>query len=448
MTNEWDTLFVQTFRVLSLWLLVTSATMLLARRDPTQPYMLLIDGTPHGRQLFIMSADGKSRENISRTLDSVNYYGLSSDGSWLYFESGNSPWGLALYRVRINGGMKEPLLAEELLSHYRFMQPGLAPNGAQLAYFRLTGSDTALHILTEDNRHVTFQLPLDSITDNVIWTLEGRWILFLGSVDRKIKLFRANIHGYETLLDLDSSVRFDNLSPDGEWLAVQSSTGYFALINVNTANIVRLRSNIIEFLGWSADGDRFFFRTEDGIAANLLATPQFRILNQEWAYISVSPYHDVITVLQNDGTTRISERKGPLQYFFTPLGERYFFNDGWQYFEDGNIYRQRPDGSDRQSLTDFRSNEQITTWSPDQQWLYFTTTIDVYTRVMYRMRPDGSNMQKVTSHSSVVSVNLAPGGFVTWIHPPEQKWNYQIFLFGWLVFLVGSVVNRVYNRSN
>ncbi len=91
-------------------------------------------------------------------------------------------------------------------------------------------------------------------------------------------------------------------------------------------------------------------------------------------------------------------------------------------WEDGDseIYRIRPDGSDRQQLTHNETQETAVGFSPDGQWILFEGG-NFENLELFRMRPDGSDVQQLThnqveeheaTYSPLIDMPFASGSLI------------------------------------
>ena len=79
-----------------------------------------------------------------------------------------------------------------------------------------------------------------------------------------------------------------------------------------------------------------------------------------------------------------------------------------------DIYRMRPDGSEHSRLTVARNDDSSPVWSPDGQWIVFSSRRDESNdHEIYRMRSDGSDQERIT---------VAPGDDYSPRYSPDGSW--------------------------
>lgn len=81
----------------------------------------------------------------------------------------------------------------------------------------------------------------------------------------------------------------------------------------------------------------------------------------------------------------------------------------------GEIYKVRVDGTDLTRLTDSPGMDSQAAWSPDGAWIAFSSERNGQADI-YKMRPDGSNVTRLTTHP-------ADDRNPTWISIPTRPFN-------------------------
>lgn len=183
------------------------------------------------------------------------------------------------------------------------------------------------------------------------------------------------------------------LSPDGQWQAVVL-TRYvrgqlhlpFRLVKVHTHSGIQqlLFSNQrpMRDLNWSPDGQRLTF-TADGL------------IGGTGIYVMTADGSIVFARLGNGTET------SPV---WSPDGQWIAFDFRTNAPIRENIYKMRPDGTERQQLTFDVGSDYSPAWSPDGDWLAFVSNRDGNAEI-YKMRADGSQEQRLTDQKGA---DIAP----------------------------------------
>ena len=164
---------------------------------------------------------------VVRDVASVNefgfgHYDVSSTGTLAYLRSASS--GLATIEWLDGGDASRPLLSEP----GRYVWPRLSPDGTQLAYALLEGSDADLWIFdlrTHAKRRITVG---GGDQSSAIWTPDGRHLLYLQGSEPAIYALRSDGSGDPKRLVLGTSVPW-SIAPEGGRLAyhrMASDTGF------------------------------------------------------------------------------------------------------------------------------------------------------------------------------------------------------------------------------
>ena len=201
------------------------------------------------------------------------------------------------------------------------------------------------------------------------------------------------------LLILAGVLSLARRQPTADWMLVTVNYGagpgqqVIYLVDPTSRDLrpLTLPLDYAEFQGWSPDGTHFVFtalqhRQSDLYIAALNARQPVRLTNS----------------LRTDTFRGWSPDSAWLYY-----NENLYFPG-----EPHQLYRIRPDGSQRQLLTGTIGQGRLEAWSPDGEWLIIEMDGDEQ-HLMYRMRPDGSDVQPIVQVSGRNS-------FVAW--SPDGEW--------------------------
>lgn len=192
----------------------------------------------------------------------------------------------------------------------------------------------------------------------------------------------------------------EGLSPDGQWQAVafrstsRDLNRLFQLIKRDTKNGAEqpLFSNHhpIHEMSWSPDGKFISFSTEDplGRSSVYVVTHQGNMAFLGFGFgVAHAPS-------------------------WSPTGEWLAFHLRGNPPGLENIYKMRPDGSERQQLTFHRGSDYAPIWSPDGTWIAFVSNRDDNAEI-YKIRADGSAETRLTH---LAGADIAP----SW--SPDGEW--------------------------
>jgi Tol biopolymer transport system component len=224
---------------------------------------------------------------------------------------------------------------------------------------------------------------------------DGKKIAFASDRDGTSHIYVVNVDG-SGLVKLTNDAAGDlspKWSPDGKQIAF-SRTGSLYIMDSDGGNVRQLTEAGPEtsappcksgsFLGsWSPDGKRLVF----------YAASATRELGQ-------------ICIIGSDGSGLTVVASEPPAYHvepsWSPDGEwivyRFIDKGPSSGPEDDNheIYLVKPDGTSRTNLTNNRATDIEPSWSPDGQWIIFSSDrtggFDLYI-----MRPDGSDLKRITT---------------------------------------------------
>lgn len=201
------------------------------------------------------------------------------------------------------------------------------------------------------------------------------WIYYSGIETGSSEVYRIHPDGSNPQqLTFDSGEDyFQSISPDGQWLIIQSIEGenyYLYRIGLETGQTEQLTFADSRFESWSPDGKTFLYTVFDKAGEKLW--------QMDWS----------------DFTTHLVINVNHSFPHWSPDGQWIIFVKS----ADGNLYRIKPDGNDLNAITQLQNpNATPQGWSPDGQWLIFgaweTSTQDFH---LYRVKIDGTELAQLT----------------------------------------------------
>lgn len=200
------------------------------------------------------------------------------------------------------------------------------------------------------------------------------WVYYSGIETGTFEVYRIRPDGTDAQqLTFDSGEDyFQGVSPDGQWLIVQSIEGenfYLYRIHLETGQSEQITSVDSRFESWSPDRQTFLYTVYRGGGQELW--------QMDW---------------HNLNRWLVIDRNHSFPHW-SPDGQWIVFN----LTEDGNLYRVRPDGQDLQAITNLSNSHTIMQdWSPDGQWLIFGAWSPSENFHLYRVNLDGSELTQLT----------------------------------------------------
>lgn len=231
-----------------------------------------------------------------------------------------------------------------------YVQPNWSPDGRWIAF-----TDTFEIYRVAFNGGPTLRITNDSsaIKADPRWSPDGAWIAFTAQVGTDVEIFRVRPDGSD-LQRLtnhpDQDVRAV-WSPDGRWIGFLSNRGEPDFMNVfrmkpDGTGLARVSQAAAPYvsLEWSIDGLWLYLYQRN--------TGLFRMLADGGA------------------PERVNDAALTGTYNRSPNGAWLAFAYAIPYDVVSDIYRIRPDGTDRQQLTDHPEQDAFPAWSPviDKSW--------------------------------------------------------------------------------
>lgn len=245
--------------------------------------------------------------------------------------------------------------------------------------------------LTQSSQQVP--LPVASPTaHNAKMTADGEWIVFSGGagLNSQIYTVRPDGSGFRRITDGDGDLVDPAVSPCAGRVAYQQVGGDVFVVNFDGTGRTNLGYGI-DMLEWSPDGKK--------------------LVGADWAlgggYNSDLWIWDLTTFPITK--TKITSRPAGAAFVrpaWSPDGSKItavFAYEGTNY----DIVVMNPDGSGLVNLTsDMPSDEHNPAWSPDGQYLFFSSTRDGSQDIWF-MRADGSGRTKMISGGGATLVSPA-----------------------------------------
>lgn len=279
--------------------------------------------------------------------------------------------------------------------------PALSPDGKWVVFSSKRDGDYDLYRIQLDTSQL-HQITNDHYGNiRPRWSPDGRWILFGSRRNNNKDLYRVRVDGvhFERLTfdeHIDTSPRW---SPDGQWIVFASERGggnHLYLMRPDGSDLEQLTYYSAMSPEWSPDGQWVIFSSYCSL--------------QRWNIYLTSPARSSPPPIT---PSERWERFGSLCDASDPSLQQLTFTDGYdeepQWSPDGqwiiftsreydsneDLYRIRIDGTQLQQLTHDSFGKGNVAWSPDGQWIIFASTVDDDSDI-YRIRPDGTQLQQLT----------------------------------------------------
>ena len=373
-------------------LILTCIGLIVSRQDPpaAQRIAYLVGNASY--DLYVMNADGRNPYPIATRTGSQSQPCWSPDGAWLVFSAFTNP--VSNIVVASATGKTQHQITDDPQRVYTAINPTWSPDGEQVTFaygyvfvdlasnYQRHFGVNAINVLGADRRQLT---PERETVQSLAWSPDGQWITFVSDREGFFAIYRVRADGSDLrrLTGINTVAFLPTWSPDGAWLV-------FARNHPNHMELVRIRPNgsealtltdanldFINSLAWSPDGQWIVFAALD----------------------------------RSRGDAKI------------------------------DIFRARVDGSGYQLLTKNSTNANVAhtdrhpAWSPDGEWIAFSSNRGGGASQIYRMRPDGSDVQRLTDH-------VVDAGFPVWSPLVDKPWNSVRMLGVGLTLCCSALVGR------
>lgn len=464
--------------LLALQILMTAAFLLVERRGSPEKIMLIKSGQVGKQALYAFEPNTQTAVALTKPFEGLRLF-YRAASNWVYFLASNSSGTTSqstLYRLNIStlvqeevvGGVRQAQLAGQSFHDGEFTFSSHDENN-QLNVYRANNESSPVN---------TIALP-DEISNlrttsgpPVVLTLPNGDLLFFGRQDAAAVIYRMGSDG-QTVRQIASLDGLDvptNLSIYADWLFYQYRGHTYRI---------------------GTDGSqREEFPLNPGIQQRLYLS--YLIPETQQLIVGLFPYSlvgDYLEIewlgydLHSDGreplwALNVDLAESMVNLSLTPDGQWYLYMDR---SETGpNFFRIRPDGTQRQQLTDLPGIKQHPIWSNDGAWLLFTAAAMGMPnqKALYRVRPDGSDLYKIAdvpdpqalqwseddrwiTYSSRIGSNLVLYGVQHdgsqhrqltdadwnvelwgWMPMPGMEWQPSILLGGGFALVAGLVATK------
>lgn len=179
-------------------------------------------------QLYVVNADGSGEHRVVKTKFSVQHPDWSPDGTKITFDSGSNLRG-NVYVVNADGSDLHLLIEDGLWADW-------SPDGSRLVFASGRDGNVELYLADADGsnqRRLTRNPRMEYFPD---WSPDGRRIAFAVLQDRAIYVMDTE-SGSEQRLTRRGNAEDATWSPDGNWIAYQSSSdGDFEIYAINVVD--------------------------------------------------------------------------------------------------------------------------------------------------------------------------------------------------------------------
>lgn len=229
----------------------------LASRDGTRIFAL---GTQIAGELLRYDAARKEFVQFSGGL-TADHVDFTRDGLWMTYVA--FPDG-SLWRARSDGS--EPL--QLTFPPQRVLNPRWSPDGKRILFVtRRPGELPKIYTISADGGSAVPVVPEFHAQTSASWSPQGDRI-FYGrdpyGENQDVSLYRVDIQsGHKEKIPGAENLFSPICSPDGRYLAAQSTVGDHALVLVNLQNDARtvLLKSKADYPAWSADSQYLYFNT-------------------------------------------------------------------------------------------------------------------------------------------------------------------------------------------
>jgi Tol biopolymer transport system component len=321
-----------------------------------------------GSETYVMDVDGR---NVSRLTNAIGWDGSpmwADDGSSIYFYSQRDS-STRIWAMSTDGSNQRPVTSKETGNA---LSPATAPNG-RIAF-------------SSDGKIFTIAPNGDALREEVT---EG---------------------GLSApAFDLKSGMMAGHADAPVENRVLRADKRPFA--GSGTESTVRLRDRTVRISGIYPTFPSFNPTGKEIVAAH--SQPGDR--GRTWLVVSNADGTNLRTIGETEGQI--------ISTTWSPDGEWIAFAEGLPFAQERtrvDIWRVRPDGSDRQKLTDSNSNAMFPDFSGDSRQIVFRGG-QTGSKNIYLMEADGSNVRRLTHGTHIDTMPaLSPDG--AWVAFASDQW--------------------------